>query len=155
MNFSTSHDIDAPVSYVFQRVTNFAAYERQALRNGAQVTRVDGNGPIGVGATWDAAFTFRGKDRRLQAVVTELVAPETLTVETTAQGLNSQTRVTLVGLSQKTTRVTVKVTIKAKTLPARLMMQSLRLAKKNLNRRFRKRIREQLKTVATDYQRGV
>jgi len=32
MNFSTHQDVDAPIQYVFQRVSNFGAYERQALR---------------------------------------------------------------------------------------------------------------------------
>ena len=154
MQFQTEQDIDAPAAYVFARVCNFEAYERQALRNGAQVTRTDGRGPVVVGATWDVAFTFRGKDRQLRAVVTDLIAPESLVVDTDAKGLTSQTRVSLVALSPKTTRVSVVVTLAAKSLQARLLLQSLRLAKPRLNKRFRKRIKDQLNTVVTDYKRG-
>ena len=42
---------------------------QQQCSNGAQVERTDGRGPVGVGATWDVAFTFRNKDRKLRAVV--------------------------------------------------------------------------------------
>lgn len=154
MQFTTQQDIDAPAAYVFQRVCNFEAYERQALRNGAQVERTDGRGPVGVGATWDVAFTFRNKDRKLRAVVTELIAPESLVVDTDAKGLNSQTRVTLVALSPNTTRVIVVISLGAKSLQAKLLLQSLRLAKPRLNKRFRKRIKDQLNTVAADYRKG-
>lgn len=154
MKFSTEQDIDAPIAYVFQRVTNFDAYERQALRQGAHIVRVDGSGPVGVGATWDVAFTFRSKDRQLRAQVTELTAPESLTVETVAKGLVSDTQLTLVSLAAQTTRVRVQVRLTANSMSARLLLQSLKLAKTNLNNRFRKRVREQLKTVSQDYDRG-
>jgi len=153
MQFTTHQDIDAPADYVFQRVTNFDAYERQALRKGASVDRLDGQGPIGIGATWDIAFTFRGRDRQLRAVITELNAPERMVVDTDAKGLTSVAQVTLVALSPRTTRVSVVIVLRAKSMQAKLLMQSMRLAKPRLNKRFRKRIKDQLKDVATDYRR--
>jgi len=155
MKFTTHHDVDAPIAYVFQRVSNFGVYERQALRQGAHVARLDGAGPVRVGSTWDVAFTFRGKDRKLRAKVARLDAPEHLDIDTLATGLSSETKVTLVPLSPKTTRVNVTVEIAAKSLPARLMLQSLKLAKTNLNRRFAKRVKDQVKGLAADYQRGI
>lgn len=154
MQFSTHQDIDAPAAYVFERVSNFDAYERQALRNGARVERVDGRGPVSVGTAWDVEFTFRNKDRRLQAKVTELLAPESLVVDTQAKGLSGVTRVSLVALSPKTTRVSVAIVLSAQSLQGRLLLQSLRLAKPRLNKRFRQRIKDQLATVAADYRRS-
>ena len=154
MQFSTHQDIDAPASYVFQRVTNFETYERQALRHGAHVEREDGRGPVSVGAIWNVAFTFRNKDRKLRAEVTELSAPESLVVDADAKGLAGQTRVTLVALSPNTTRVSVVMSLSAKSLQAKLLLQSLRLAKPRLNKRYRKRIKDQLNTVAEDYRKG-
>jgi len=43
----------------------------------------------------------------------------------------------------------------AKSMRARVMLQSLKLAKSNLNRRFAKRVREQVSGIAGDYKRGV
>lgn len=155
MNFSTHQDIDAPIDYVFRRVSNFDAYERQALRHGAQVARVDGAGPVRVGSAWDVAFTYRNKDRKLRATVIDIDGPNALTVETAATGLMSVTHVTLVALSKQTTRINVTVELQAKSLSARLLLQSLKLAKSNLNRRFAKRVRDQVSGLAIDYQRGV
>lgn len=154
MKFNTRQDIDAPIAYVYQRVSNFEAYERQALRQGAHVARRDGTGPAQVGSAWDVAFTFRNKERELRATVTELTAPQEIAVDTDAKGLSSALRVSLLALSAQTTRVEVTIDVSAKSLSARLLLQSLKLAKSNLQTRFEKRVREQLRRVEVDYQRG-
>ena len=155
MNFTTHTDIDAPIDFVFQKVSNFDSYERQALRRGAVVSRVDGAGPVRVGSAWDVAFTFRGKDRKLQAAIAEIKAPESIVIDTAATGLSSVTAVNLMALSPKVTRVSVAIEMSPKSLSARLLLQSLKLAKANLNKRFAKRVNEQVAGIAEDYKRSV
>lgn len=155
MKFTTHEDVDAPIDYVFRRISNFGVYERQALRQGAHVDRVDGTGPVRVGSAWNVDFTFRSKDRKLRAKISRLDAPSNLEIVTEASGLGSETSVVLVPLSPKTTRVNVTVSMMAKSMRARVMLQSLKLAKSNLNRRFAKRVREQVGGLAADYRRGV
>lgn len=152
MQFTTHNDIDVPIQYAFQRVSNFENYERQALRRGAQVSRVD-SGVVRVGSAWDVAFTFRGKDRKLKATVADITEPERVLIDTAANGLDSVTAVDLVALSPKTTRLTVTVELSPKSLSARLLLQSLKLAKANLNKRFKKRINEQVAGFENDYRR--
>ena len=65
MKSSTREDIEAPIDYVYARVTDFQGFERQALRRGADVQRIDGGSAIRLGAAWDVAFKFRGKDRKM------------------------------------------------------------------------------------------
>lgn len=154
MKFQTHHDIQAPIDYVFQRATNFDNYERQALRHGAHVVRLDAGGPVTVGSAWDVAFTYRGKDRQLRATITELQAPSDLAIETVVKGLTSHAKVTFLALSQQTTRVDITISLGAKSLSARLLLQSLKLAKSTLNGRFRKRVKEQLRAIEADYQSG-
>jgi len=153
MKFTTHKDIDVPINDVFQRVANFENYERQALRRGAQVTRVD-HGPAQVGSAWDVAFSFRGKDRNLRATVAELTGPERMVIDTAANGLNSVTGVDLVALSPKTTRLSVTVELFPKSLSARLLLQSLKLAKANLSKKFAQRVNEQVAGIEEEYRRG-
>jgi len=155
MKFKTHHDIKAPIDYVFQRVSNFEAYERQALRRGAQGVRVDGAGPIKLGSAWDIAFTFRNKDRQMRATITKIDAPDEVMIHTDAKGLVSDAQIALVALSPQTTRVQVTIDMAAKSLAARLLLQSLKLARANLNNRLKKRVGEQLRAVQEDYARGV
>ena len=153
MQFKTHQDIQAPIDYVYQRITSFDGYERQALRHGAHVARRDGDGPVGVGTAWDIAFTYRGKDRQLRATIMDMTAPTNLAIETEAKGLASDTQVTLLALSQQTTRVEVIIALSAKSLSARLLLQSLKLARANLNSRFEKRVKEQLRGIQADFKR--
>lgn len=154
MNFTTHKDIDAPIGFVFQKVSNFDSYERQALRRGAVVSRMDGNGPVRVGSAWDVAFTFRGKDRKLRASIAEIKAPESMVIDTAATGLSSVATVELMALSPKVTRVSVAIELSPKSLSARLLLQSLKLAKANLNKRFAKRVNEQVAGIAEEYKRS-
>ena len=152
MKFSTREDIDAPADFVFEAVSDFAAFERQALRRGADVRRVD-QGQVVVGSAWDIAFQYRGKDRRMRATVATLDAPQVLGVETAAAGIDGITKVEVVALSPKKTRVAVSIDLSAKTLSARLLLQSFKLAKSALTKRFKTRIAEQTQAIEERHRR--
>ncbi|SEW38214.1 hypothetical protein SAMN04488515_2441 [Cognatiyoonia koreensis] len=153
MKFSTREDIEAPVDYVFGQVSDFGAFERQALRRGAEVRRVD-SGPFKEGSSWDVAFKFRGKDRNMRANLEHLDAPNGFRIETVANGIDGLTQVDLVPLSPHRTRIAVSIDLTAKSLSARLLLQSLKLAKSNLTNRFKKRIADFSQDIEDRYRTG-
>jgi len=140
MDFVARADIEAPISWVFQQVTDFAAFERQAMRRGADVRRLDSLARPGNGSTWDVQFRFRGKDRQMQAEVNGFDPPNKFDVIMVSQNLHATMKVELVAQSRSRTRFTVSLVVGARSLPARLLLQSLRLAKANLSRRFETRV---------------
>ena len=139
MKFSTNEDIEASAEFVYEQLTDFQAYERQALRRGVDVRRLD-TGPYKVGSEWDVAFTFRGTDRKMRARIDEKKPTMSLRVITDSSGLHGTTVMEIVPLSLKRTRISVSIDIKPKTLSARLLLQSLKLAKTNLTNRFKRRV---------------
>lgn len=139
MKFSGREDIEAPISHVWQQISDFAVFERQAMRRGADVRRID-NGPVVVGSAWDVAFSFRGKDRRLKAQMITLDAPQALQMKTMSTGIDGLVNIDLVALSPHRTRFAMSIDLSAKSLSARLLLQSLKLAKANLSNRFKKRL---------------
>jgi hypothetical protein len=154
MKFSTREDIEAPIDHVFSRVTDFHGFERQALRRGADVQRVDA-APVPVeGSSWNVAFKYRGKDRKLQAMVSKLNGPTELQIDTSASGLDGITSIELVALSRNRTRIAATLELSAKSLSARLLLQSLKLAKNNLTRRFKMRITEFAEDVEENYRKN-
>jgi len=152
MKFSTREDIEAPIDHVFAAVTDFSAFERQALRRGAEVRRVD-QGPVQLGSAWDVAFQFRGKDREMRATISTFDPPNALVVDTSAAGIDGVTNVELMPLSPHRTRIAVSIDLSAKTLSARLLLQSLKLAKNTLTKRFKSRIAEQAEAIEDRYRR--
>jgi len=152
MKFSTREDIEAPVDYVFAQVSDFAAFERRAMRQGADVTRRE-DGPIAQGAIWDISFQFRGRDRRVLAELTQLDVPTLLSIDSASDGLNAVTEVELIALSQTRTRVLVSFDLRAKTLTARLLLQSLKLAKTKMTKRFNARVLDYAEDIEDRYRR--
>ena len=152
MKFSTREDIEAPVDYVFAQVSDFAAFERRAMRQGADVARRE-DGPIAQGAIWDISFQFRGGDRRVLAELTQLDVPTLLSIDSASDGLNAVTEVELIALSQTRTRVLVSFDLRAKTLTARLLLQSLKLAKTKMTKRFNARVLDYAEDIEDRYRR--
>ena len=139
MKFSTREDIEAPITHVFARVTDFSNFERRALRAGAHISRSD-EGPVGIGTSWTVLFTFRGRERSVASTLTELTEPTDLKVESVSDGMTVETNVALVALSPGRTRLMVGMELRARTLTARLLLQSMKLAKGKLQKRFKARV---------------
>ncbi len=140
MQLSTKRDINVPIEHVFAAFTDFDGFARQALRRGAEVQRVDTlDGPC-AGMGWNVTFDFRGKRRKMKITLTELDAPSRLTAQSKMSGLESELRIELLAMSRKRTRVSIELDLRPQTLSARLLVQSLKLARSNLTKRLGKKL---------------
>ncbi len=151
MKFSSREDIEAPIDAVFVMVSDFALFEHVATRRGARVRRTDTLAEPGVGMTWDAAFPMRGKRRELALAVTDHQPPAGFSVEGVSQGMTGIFAVQLEALSPDRTRLAVQLDVKPRNLPARLLIQSLRLAKTSLTKRFKLRVAEYARELEERY----
>lgn len=140
MKFVTNEDIEAPIEMVFRAVSDFANYERSALRRGLEVQPIEEDALEGALQGWKIAFEYRKKDRLALARLTEVIQDQGYTVLGTIGGIHGAMVVDLVALSKKRTRLKVTMETSAKTLSARLLLQSMKLAKTRLNQRFEKRV---------------
>jgi len=140
MQLHTREDIEAPIDYVFAQVTDFSVFERQALRRGADVRRIDSLARPDVGSAWQVTFKYRGKDRTLNAEVVRFDMPNSFVVSMASGGVTGETLVDLVPLARGRTRLTVSTEMEANGLTARLLLQSLKLAKGTLTKRMGDRV---------------
>lgn len=140
MKFSTREDIEAPIEEVFREVTNFEVFERSAMRRGANVHRIAPHSFPGAKQAWKIGFVFRGKPREVLAELTELDAPARLRLQSASGGLDGDLLIDLVALSRRRTRLSVALEVRPKTISARLLVQSLKLAKQSLSQRFSARV---------------
>lgn len=140
MQFSAKQDIEVPIESVFAAVTDFDGFTTQALRRGAEVVRVDTlTGPC-AGMTWQVGFEFRGKRRDMEIELLKVVRPSDLKMRSTTSGLDGHMTLELVALSKQRTRLGIELELAPKTLSARLLIQSLKLARGSLSKRLRKRL---------------
>jgi hypothetical protein len=140
MKFSAKTDINAGLNAAFAGIADFDAYERFALRAGAEITRVDALTTPGPGLMWALRIVFRGKVLKINIELMDYDPPNMLQFTGGSDGYEADVRVELMALSARETRVTVSADVKPKTLAARLVLQSARLTKGALNKRFRRRI---------------
>lgn len=137
MEFSAREDIEAPIEYVFDQVTDFKTFERSIMRRGGDVERLDGGDAPVVGTKWDVKFRLRGKERAVKAEISQVDAPNGLTIDVTSRNADGSMVVELVALSRARTRMIVTAQASAKTIPAKLFFQSLRLARTKTDNRFK------------------
>lgn len=155
MKFSTKEDIEAPIAAVFDMLCDFESFERAAMRRGAEVQCVNRLSPAKVGMTWKAAFDLRGKRRDLNIELMTFDHPEEIVLESTSKGIIAHVTLELMALSRSQTRVQVGFEVKPQNLSARLLVQSLKLAKTSLSTKYKQRVAEYAKGMEDRYSRLV
>ncbi len=153
MKFSTKEDIEAPIEAVFEMLCDFESFERSAMRRGAEVQRLDDMRAPGVGMSWAAVFDLRGKRREIEIEMVTFDKPNEMVIESTSPGLIGQMSFELMALSRSRTRVQVELEVKPLNLSARLLVQSMKLAKASLTRKYKQRISEYAKGMEERHSR--
>ncbi|WP_296763259.1 SRPBCC family protein [Sediminimonas sp.] len=154
MKFSGKADVDAPIDKVFAVLTDFELIERAAMRRGVEVQRTDTLRAPGAGVGWHVKFTMRGKPRETDIAITGFDAPNEIVLSAELQGMEAVTRVELVALSRSQTRLGVVTDLTPTTLAARLMVQSLRMARGKLDKRFKARVADYARDLGERAQRA-
>lgn len=153
MKFSTKEDIEASIEATFSMLCDFETFERAAMRRGAEVQRTDTKTVPSVGMGWNAAFNMRGKRRQVEIEMVTFDKPNEMAFECRSQGLLTHFTIELVALSKSRTRLMVSFDIKPLNLSARLLVQSLKLAKTSLTKKFKLRVAEFAKTLEDRHNR--
>ncbi|MGB7269500.1 MAG: SRPBCC family protein [Albidovulum sp.] len=140
MKLSTRREFDAQPEEVFEALSDFIAFEKLALRHGADVQRIDHLAAPGLGAEWVLQFPFRGRSREVKSRINAYDPPIHLGAEGTSGSFDFTLRTTLEPLRRDHTRLAVELEVKPRTFAARLMLQTLKLGKSRLDARFATRI---------------
>lgn len=136
MKLSGRTDIGAPIAFVYDFLSDFEGWERSAMRRGADVHRTDKLRVAGVGMSWQARFAWRGKERQVRVRLNRMDRPNNVAIDFDGPSVEGALNIELVELSAKRTRMLMQTEIKPRTLAARLFLQSLRLAKVKVQKRY-------------------
>ena len=151
MKFTTKQDIEAPVAFVFKSLSDFAGWERAAMRRGAEVERTDRLSQIGAGLSWKALFSYRGRPRQLDLQLVTFEGPTHLAFAGQSKAVEGTARVEMMEMSSRRTRIHVVAEVIPRSLAARLFLQSLRLARARVDRKFEQRIAQMAADIEHRY----
>lgn len=146
MKFSAKHDIDAPSAFVFGMLSDFDGWERAAMRRGADVVRTDRLTAGTPGMSWRVNFTFRGRKRQVDLKLIGIAPMTKLEFSGASPAMNATMMIDIVEMSSRRSRLHMTADITPLTLSAKLFIQSLRLARARMDRKFAKRVAN----IATD-----
>ena len=146
MKFVAKEDVALPQQVLFDLMADFQLFERVAIRRGVEITR-SGSMASSDGLKWDCTFEFRGRDRMACVHLDEFSAPEKMAFLITNPALDNRVEITVSALSKKQSRFQVSTVLEPKTLTARLLVQSMKLARSKYNKRFQKRVAEVAKEL--------
>jgi carbon monoxide dehydrogenase subunit G len=140
MKLNSKQDIEAPIAEVWQALSDFPAWERAAMRRGAEVSRTDGLTRTAPGMAWAARFRLRGQDRSVTLRLAEIEPDTRLLFEGRSKLFVGTLAVDLVAMSARRTRIHVITDLTPVSLAARLLLQSARLARSRITQRYDSRI---------------
>ena len=154
MKFKVSEDVDAPQAMVWARFTDFSGFEEDARGRGATVTRVGNWTATAEGVEWRGEVTIRGKNRTISAKVTRLSPDDLCVIESRIGGMDCYYEMSFIPLSTEVTRVALVLNLSADTLTARLLLQTLKLARGRVLQRLQGMIARQGNAVEAAYRRS-
>lgn len=151
MEFTARDDVDVPIEAAFDLLSEYDVFERMAMRRGIEVQRHEPDAPVGVGTKWDVDFNWRGKDITMRAEIIRFDRPDWIEIEAIMPGMDVTVAFELLALSKKRTRLHFKANSSAKTLPMRLLLQSLKLARNNIDKKLHERVKMQCRNLEERY----
>ncbi len=138
MKLTAKTDLEVPAATVFATLIDHSGWEREAVRNGIEVERPAGTPAMGVGAEWRIRGHFRGKARKMLIRIEDLTPDQRLAMGIDSPSIEGATRLEIMVLSPRRSRLRVDLEVKPKTLAARLFINTMRLAKGRVQARFEK-----------------
>lgn len=140
MKLTGKIDLEVPARFVFDMLADHSAWEREALRRGAEIERPADMPSAGVGAGWKLRFRFRGRVRKVLLKIEEMLPDSRMALSFEGQALEGGSELDILTLSARRSRLRVSVTVRPKTLAARLFLNTLRLAKRRVQKRLDMRL---------------
>lgn len=151
MKLTAKTDLDVPVGFLFDAVADQEAWVAMARARGAEVEPAPDRPASGIGAGWNLRFRFRGKLRKVQVWLEDLQTDQLLAYAFAGQAFEGSAVIEVTALSSRRSRLRVGLTVKPRTLAARLFLNTLRLARRKVQARYDMRLGQAAATIQARY----
>ena len=150
MQFKHTQEINAPAEYVFTRITDFKKFENHSGPTGFSFKR-QGRLPVRIGTRWDISVPVRGRPRRFSAELSEYVPPRTVSYKSASLKYEGVMSLTIKPVSDKSCRLELQVVAKSRSFATSLVFNTIRLARRRVNKRMNSEMDKFAKRLAKDY----
>lgn len=142
MKLTAKTDLDAPAGFVYACLAVHAAWERDAAQRGIEIERPVDMPLSGLGAGWLVKVPFRGQPVAILLRLEQQVPPERLGFAMQSKAIEGDFVLNVIELSPRRTRLQLVMEVKARTIAARLLLNTLTLARGRVQARVEKRVRQ-------------
>lgn len=142
MKLTAKTDLDAPAGFVYDCLADHASWERDAVQRGIEVERPADMPLSGLGAGWLVKVPFRGQPVAILLRLEQQVPPERLGFAMQSKAIEGDFVLNVIELSPRRTRLQLVMDVKARTIAARLLLNTLTLARGRVQARVEKRVRQ-------------
>lgn len=142
MKFSTRLDADVPAQVFYDHVCDFGRAQRLLSRSNVVMRRLSPAEASGVGICWYIDFRWQRRDRRLRLDVTDYDRPERLSLRGGSDQFQIAIDMVVVALARNRSRLLFDFNVKPLNMRARLLIQTARLGRARLQRRFDRVVKE-------------
>lgn len=153
MRLNSIQEVHAPIDYVFGRLTDFASFETYISNIGGSASRTDDLDGTGRGMSWHIEGEFRGKFREVDLELQNISPPEKLKYFCETQTIEAVIWFELEPLGDELTRMNLMMDPTARNISARLILQSVKLAKGTIEKRLSKRLKAFGDQMSNDYRK--
>lgn len=150
MQFKHSQIIDAPVDYVFARATDFKRFEAQSGTKGFKFARHE-KSPIRIGTRWHITVPFRGRGRKFSAELSEMIPPRTISYKSTSNKYSAALSLKFTPVGAGKCQLNMLVVAQSRSFTTSLVFNSIRLARRRINKRVTTTMEEFAVRISEDY----
>jgi len=150
MQFKHVQEINAPIDYVFARMTDFTGFEQRSGRGEFSFSRV-GRSPVQIGTKWNVCIPVRGRKRKFPAELSEYVAPSVVSYRSKSRTYNAVLSISFTPLSASICNMEMQIVAQSRSFATGMIFNTLRLARKRINKSVRDRMQVIADKIADDY----
>ena len=152
MELSYQSIINVPQAFAFERSTDFERFEAEGFGNLAMFEpRSEIRAPK-IGARWRTAAEFQGRPRRFSLELFELDAPKKLVLGNKSEKYDIEAHFNFVELDAEKTEFTFKLDAKANSITAKLILQTIQLARSRIEKSMQEDFDEMGQRMEAAYQ---
>ncbi len=153
MQFKHAQTINAPVEYVFARATDFAKFEEQSDKESLSFKRI-GRSPVRIGTRWDISVPYRGRKRKFTAELSQFIAPRIVSYISGNRKYQAALSLTFTPEGENSCRMEMLLVAHSRSFSTGLVFNTIRLARKRINKGIRARMQAVAERIELDYAGG-